>query len=534
MLMISTSIAEEKEPPLSSVADAIPNSIILLNPPTMMEFARGVEMEVTANDEVSRQHVIQGLNHLHSGWEYEARRHFAEAMKGDANCLLAHWGMVMTMLSTSPDLADTRMAATDRMLYLVNNEFGSEHERDYAYCLIKFMEEGAEGAANAFRKISEKYPDDLQAAVFAALFSRGGYDLTGEATPLQVSSEKTLEVLVEKHPDNFLPLHTLLVMRGQAPDLKKSLELARKLTELQPNSPSAFHTLGHYEWRCGNHKRAAAAFGRASSSYMKWMRQNGVTVADCPEWVKAESYRVVALISTQDFNTAYAAAKQLAATKIPKDRPSADGTRLLLWEAKTLPARLLIHRGIEYSTEQAARALPKPEVLAAYRKHSLAYLWADGLRIALEAQKLSSRGQRNEARQAVDVLRKHIADMAQTQQMAAKSGEILQWQRAHKALKVLEADIRGRIAMFGSPDIRDAAFNWFSSATDLQKPEPLLYPPLILSPMAARLGDYYRSSNKPVEAAEAYRNALRMIPNDSHSLKNLNLVMASLREKEKK
>jgi hypothetical protein len=81
--------------------------------------------------------------------------------------------------------------------------------------------------------------------------------------------------------------------------------------------------LGHYEWRSGNHARASAAFGRASTLYQKWMRQNALSVADCPEWPKAETYRVVALLSMGDYETAHAAAKQIAKAELPAERITA-------------------------------------------------------------------------------------------------------------------------------------------------------------------------------------------------------------------
>ena len=52
---------------------------------------------------------------------------------------------------------------TDRLLDLVEQGKGTELERGYAYGLIKYIEEGPAGAANAFRKVAEKFPNDLQA-----------------------------------------------------------------------------------------------------------------------------------------------------------------------------------------------------------------------------------------------------------------------------------------------------------------------------------------------------------------------------------
>ena len=80
---------------------------------------------------------------------------------------------------------------------------------------------------------------------------------------------------------------------------------------MSPDYSPYFHLLGHYEWRCGQHGKAASAFGRASSRFESWMKDNKAGVADCPEWVKAECYRIVALASKGDFATAYAAARQI-------------------------------------------------------------------------------------------------------------------------------------------------------------------------------------------------------------------------------
>ena len=168
----------------------------------MMDFPAGIRMAVSASTaEAAQAHVIQGLNHLHGGWEFEASRHFAAAMREDPDCLLAHWGMVMSLLNPSPETGDARNAATDRLFELIEQGKGTELERGYAYGLIKYIEEGPAGAATAFRKVAEKFPNELQAGVFAALFSRGGYDAAGDATPESGSPRKRrCSDLIEKHP----------------------------------------------------------------------------------------------------------------------------------------------------------------------------------------------------------------------------------------------------------------------------------------------------------------------------------------------
>jgi tetratricopeptide (TPR) repeat protein len=506
---------------VSDVESAIPAAVKALAKPAMMDFPAGIRMAVSTTSEEAQAHVNQGLNHLHGGWEFEASRHFAAAMREDPECLLAHWGMIMTLLNPSPETGDSRNAATDRLFELIEQGKGSELERGYAYGLVKYIEEGPAGAAAAFRKVAEKFPNELQAGVFAALFNRGGYDAVGDPTPSQEAAEKELLALIEKHPESPVPLNALLTIRAEGPDLVASLELAQKLSGMSPGYAPAFHLLGHYEWRCGHHGLAASAFASATALFQSWMQENKASVADCPEWFKSECYRIVALVSKGDFDTAYAAARKAAATPIPADRPASPGARSLMWDAKTLPARILIHRGRRGNASEAANSLPKPDEMKNLRKYSLAYWWIDGLRFALEAQRLINAQKLDEAREVVAALTLHGESMAATQAASAAGGERSQWIRSFRALEVLASDVRGRLAMAGPKDKRETAYNWFASAADRQRPAPMLSPPMILTPMASRLGEFYLSTGKPEEAVEAFQRALAAFPNDMNSLGGL-------------
>ena len=509
---------------LPDVEAAIPAPVKALGIPAMMNFPGGIEMAVSTSSEKAQAHVNQGLNHLHGGWEFEASRHFAAAMREDPDCLLAHWGMVMALLNPTPETGDARNAATDRLLHLVDHGHGTELERGYAYGLIKYMQDGPLGGATAFRKVAANFPNELQAGVFAALFSRGGYDATGEATPDQEVAEKTLLELIHKHPQSPVPLNALLVIRAEGPSSSGSLEMARQLCGLVPDYAPYYHLLGHYEWRSGNHRAAAAAFGRATALFQRWMDANKATRADCPEWAKAECYRIVALLSKGDFEGALAAARQVAAIPVPTDRPSSPGARFLQWDALTLPARILIQHGQRGYAKEAALSLPKPEALKIYHPHSLAYWWIDGLRFALEAERLIEAGDLTGAGVVLAALTQHGETMQRSQPAATASGERSAWTRSFRALEVLASDVRGHLAMAGPAKLQGTAYNWFSSAADLQHPAPLLLPPLLLTPMAAHLGGYFLATQKPADAIEAYQRALAAFPNDLEALAGLQLA----------
>ena len=521
--MFAQDAASEKKAPdeLPSVEACIPKAVSDLGPPTPFPFKNGLVTAVTTASELAQSHTLQGLNHLHGGWEFEASRHFALAMKEDPRCLMAHWGMLLSILTPNPETDACRFAVSDRLLQLVSDGEGTELERGYAYGIFKYLEEGPKGAATAFRKVADKYPGELQAEIFAALFGRTGYDDAGDATPEQLMGEDRLLELVKNNPNNAIPLHALLLARAEAPDLRPSLELAESLCQLVPDYAPYFHVLGHYQWRCGEHSKAVASFDRAATLYSDWMKENNATLADCDGWVRAECYRAVALASKGDFENALAAAEKLANSPIDTSRPAAPGTRQLVWEGKPLSARILMRRGLKGDSAKALGSLPSTEEMEPLLGKSLAYWWIDGLRIALEAQRLLDAQEYGKAVDVVNAMSYHGEAMTKKQEVSSAIGERSEWNRSFRSLEVLAADLRGRLALAGPPNRHGSAFNWFRAATDRQVHSSMLSAPPLLTPMAIRLGDYFLTQNDPAKAVEAYLEALAAFPNDIEALRKL-------------
>ncbi|MEI6604627.1 MAG: tetratricopeptide repeat protein [Verrucomicrobiota bacterium] len=513
--------------------DAIPAAVKALGAPSPREFPGGIAIAVSAATDEAQAAVIQGLNHLNAGWEFEASRHFAVAMRADPDCLLAHWGMAMALLVPTPPTGKARNAAVERMLDLLDQGLGSDLERGYVYGLVKYLEEGPVSAASAFHKVAKKFPNDMQAAVLAALFGRGGYDETGSATLPQQQAEDELSALVKAHPVSPLPLNALLLIRAEASDLTPSLEAARKLCSMMPNYAPYCHLLGHYEWRCGNHAAATAAFGLASKLFEEWIKANKTTFADCPDWVKAECYRAVALASQGEFDAALTAAKRLADKPLPVARASSAGVRMMLWEATTLPARLLMRRGKPGDAALALAALPKPAAIKPYHDECLAYWGIDGLRVALEMRRLIEEGNLDEARKTAAALTFHGEQMAKAQEAAAQGGERSAWARSFHSIELLANENRGRLALAGPANLRGSAYNWFRAAADRQRPAVLLYTPVVLSPMSGRLGDYYLTENQPDAAIEAFGDALLAFPNDLEAMQGLHRAYEAAKQPDK-
>ena len=506
---------------IPGIGQAIPEAVMRLPAPTSSGTPTGITLAVATASEATQTHVNMGLNHLHFGWEFEAARHFAAAMRDDPNCLLAHWGMVMALLEGAPETIANRNAAAERMVSLIEDGIGTAIERDYSYALLKQLTDGPEAAANAFRKVVGRFPNDMQAGVLLALFTRGGYDVTGEPTPDQENSEKMLLNWIQKMPSNPVPMNALATICAEAPDLSKTLLYARELCAAHPEYPPFQHLLGHCEWRCGNHREALNAFSKSAALYEKWMNENKITAADCPEWLDAQCYRIITLNSMGRRQEAFDAALQLSETKIPDERKNSPGARVLWWDVKTLPARLALDAGTLPESIADEKLLPSANVAKDLAKHSLAHWWINGLRLALESHRQIQAKELEAARNTINALGQHGEMMAGSQKIATRSAERSEWNRAFRALEMIAANARGQLAIAGPEENRNIAYNWFSAAADRQTPAPLMKAPLVPTPMTGQIGEYFMATNKAAEAIEAFETALKAFPNDSRLIERL-------------
>jgi len=111
--------------------------------------------------------------------------------------------------------------------------------------------------------------------------------------------------------------------------------------------------------------------------------------------------------------------------------------------------------------------------------------------------------------------------MAERQSVASALGEQTEWRLSFQSLEILAAELRGSLALAGPAKGQGSAFNWFRAAADRQKPATMLNPPIILTPLAMRLGDYHIARNQGHQAVEAYSEALAAFPRDMETEKRL-------------
>jgi tetratricopeptide (TPR) repeat protein len=92
---------------------------------------------------------------------------------------------------------------------------------------------------------------------------------------------------------------------------------------------------------------------------------------------------------------------------------------------------------------------------------------------------------------------------------------------------MITANARGQLALAGSEENRNIAYNWFSAAADRQTASPMMKAPLVLTPMAGQIGEYFMTINQAPEAIEAFEKALKAFPNDSRLIERLTTARKS-------
>jgi tetratricopeptide (TPR) repeat protein len=232
---------------------------------------------------------LRGLAALHSFWYDEAADAFREAQRIDPGFALAYWGEAMTYdhpiwsqhdaeagRAALARLAPTReeraaKAPTEReraWLAAVEVLFGdapeAEREREYS---------------EAMRRLSERWPEDLDAAAFYAL-SLIGPALTGPAGDLRdrplIRAAAVLEERFDENPEHPGVLHYLIHAYDDPLHAPLGLRPARIYARVAPSAHHALHMPSHIFVQLGRWKEAAASNEDSWAASVAWVERRGL------------------------------------------------------------------------------------------------------------------------------------------------------------------------------------------------------------------------------------------------------------------
>lgn len=190
----------------------------------------GVEMmAVCTSFPAAQPLVLEGMTHLLSFGDMKAYRKFSAALKLDPDCLMAHWGVCMSLMAAGPEFQKERVESMKSMKELALHPAFPEHERAYADALAVLLMDGPEEARKAWKTLYETWPRDPYAPLFYAMLLRDGFDDRGKPGEGQEEAVRIVDEVLKKRPGSQAALFMRALLDEVAPVIPpETVETARR------------------------------------------------------------------------------------------------------------------------------------------------------------------------------------------------------------------------------------------------------------------------------------------------------------------
>jgi tetratricopeptide (TPR) repeat protein len=247
----------------------------------------------TKNPEAQR-FFDQGLTLLYAFNHAEAARSFRRAGELDPTLAIAWWGVALALgpnynlPQVDAEQAKVAYDALQKALQLADG--APEHERAYIKALAARYsadpkadgKQLLEAYAKAMGQLSERYPDDLDAATLAAesamnlrpwkLWSPAGEPAEGTEAIV-----RTLESVLRRNPDHPGANHYYIHAIEGSLHPEHALPSAGRLATLVPAAGHLVHMPAHIYIRVGDYEAAARANEQAIEADRAYLKSSGAT-----------------------------------------------------------------------------------------------------------------------------------------------------------------------------------------------------------------------------------------------------------------
>ena len=521
------------------VEDVIHPVVLKLGKPKVIAALGEGHMAISSSSEIAASHVAQGLGRMNASWDFEAYRHFCEAVKADPDCLMAYWGIAMSLAGSQHEFFSERKVAVDRMLDLLESEIAakkirwSDLEKRYAQAAGYLLTSGVRSAGLAFNSLSEKYPGDIQARLFSLFLQRDGFDSGGKPLIGQKKANEGIKKILEQYPEHLSVMAFWVSSQAETPWnvlmlREEVLPVARKLVKLLPEYPPYHLLLAHVEARCGNAALAIQAANDAANLYQAYMDEEKVDLYDCDGWIRAKVYLAALYEMKGEKIEAEQVGKELAQIKVKEERLFSRGAGLLLWEGRNVGARIMMGRSDIASFKKGQKLLETLPEEQWFKDKSFALPYRNCIAIYLAVRMAIADKDIKSSKALFDQFLLRVDALGKTQKLASKTSSYSDWARAMNTLLMMVPELRGLIAQNEVGAIRLAAATWFRSASDRQGSPSNLLPPSVDYPMRWRLGLFHLQEGKLEKAEDAFREGLALRPNHLATLEGFHRVLKKM------
>jgi tetratricopeptide (TPR) repeat protein len=323
-----------------------------------------IDFAVSAKPE-AREHVVRGVKLVHHMMYPEADREFVQAAAIDPACALAYWGRAMTLIHPlwpdAPTEADVKSGAENirRGLAVLP---ATPRERAYLETLDKYFGPAAAGdhparlkaLDTAFGELAEKYPDDLDAVAFAALYhlAPARFMAKDKSHRIQIEAAAMLQKVAAKIPDHPGAQHYKIHAYDFPLLADRALEVCDSYSSIAPDVPHALHMPTHIFTRRGLWDKSIEFNLRSADAARKLGQTAGALNGHLPH---ALDYLTYAYLQRGQYREADAIRQQVLAEKGPYSpmQPTA-----MAFAFAAIPARCALER--QAWSEAAALPLHQP------------------------------------------------------------------------------------------------------------------------------------------------------------------------------
>src|SRR6266478_143471 len=237
----------------------------------------------------------QGLRLIYAFNHDEAERSFQRAAELDPKLAMAYWGIAEAVGPNYNDPAsEDRFVQAHQAIENAASLAGGASESDQAYIAAlakRFpadsksdLQAAAEEYRDAMRQVSNKFPDDLDAAT---LFAEAGMDLHPwglwhmDGTPESGTEEivATLESVIRREPNHMGAVHYYIHAVEASRSPERALAGANRLAQLAPAAGHIVHMPAHIYIRTGDYEAAVKTnqkAAQADQAYLAASKPQGI------------------------------------------------------------------------------------------------------------------------------------------------------------------------------------------------------------------------------------------------------------------
>lgn len=421
---------------------------------------------------------------LHSFAYTAAEQAFRDVASRDADCAIAHWGVAMSLYQQlwEPPAGATVKEGAEQVRMALAIKTDSPRERQFIGAVNAYYRDADKDTptvragryVRAMADVAKDNPADSEAQIFYALALIATAPPTDKAHTNQKHAAQILEPLFRQQPEHPGVAHYLIHAYDSAELAPQGVAAARAYSKIAPSAPHALHMPSHIFTRLGLWDDSIASNLAA--------RQAARKEGDVGEELHAMDYLTYAYLQRGRYADAEKVVADLRAMKNLPAQQFKVG-----YAATAMPVRLAVERR-DWETATSLQTLPEsaPHVTA------LVY-WAHVLGQA-----------RGKHPQSTD------ADIDRLTECLAKvrtAGNIYWMTQTDALLKEAQA---WRLAAAG--DLQAAILSLHAAADEEDAVEKLPVTPGPIVPAREQLGELLLEHQRPQEALQEFRTALKFAP----------------------